>query len=74
MNFYFYMTKTDQKNLDLPFKKNLTKILSVRMSVRVTGDSMKGTYTGCVTFLKFQKKLGVIMECFSTKKKFLCIF
>ena len=27
------------------------------------------TYTGCVTFLKFQKKLDVIMEWFSTKKK-----
>ena len=39
------------------------------MSVRVSLDSIKGTYTGCVTFLKFQKKLGVIMEWFSLKTK-----
>ena len=39
------------------------------MSVRVSIDYIKGTYTGFVTFLKFQNKLGVIMEWFSTKKK-----
>ena len=33
-------------------------------------DSIKGTYTGCVIFFKFQKKLGALMEWFSTEKKF----
>ena len=37
----------------------------------MTLDSIKGTYTGCVIFLKFQKKLGVIMEWFLTKKLYV---
>ena len=40
------------------------------MSLRVSLDSIKGTYTGCVTFLEIRRYNGVVFD----KEEAQCIF
>ena len=52
------------KNLDLPYhsyEKFDLDSLSEDECKRVSLDSTKGKYTGCVKFLKFQKKLFLFL-------------
>ena len=56
-------------NLDLPYSYEKFDLNSLCDDDCKSLDSIKGKYSCCVTFLKFQKKLGVIIELILTEKK-----
>ena len=57
-------------NLDLPYHSYENFDLNTLSDDDCKSlDSIKGKYSCCVTFLKYQKKLGVIIEWILTEKK-----